>query len=169
MKRLIEDIEKKLKPFAEQANVTSNLDGGEGQVKTPYAFQRKPKSKQDIADENELINVDSFSKAEESNKNFESFDLFFKKIEDKVRHINEISYRDYKNAISSTQKQKINDSISNINKSLSEIDRMVNHVSKLKSEINDNNIFYSQSKSKLQKISNRLQTLTHKVRELNNE
>ena len=39
MKSLLKEIENKFEEI-EEANVTSNLDGGEGPVKTPHAFSK---------------------------------------------------------------------------------------------------------------------------------
>jgi hypothetical protein len=81
--------------------------------------------------------------------------------------INEISYNEFKSDDSSTQKQKINNSIKEISTQLYKMEQTLNQISKLKTEINgDQRIFYKSTFSKFGKISERILRLGNKIREL---
>ena len=63
MKSLIKEIEDKFEEI-EEANVTGNLDGGEGPVKTPHAFS-KSKDEEDLDDEAAYGNESDYNEVEE--------------------------------------------------------------------------------------------------------
>ena len=65
MKSLLKEIEDKFEEI-EESNVTANLDGGEGPVKTPNAFA-KSKDEDDLDDDH--IEVLGYKKAKESKMN----------------------------------------------------------------------------------------------------
>ena len=65
MKSLIKEIENKFEEI-EEANVTANLDGGEGPVKTPNAFS-KSKDEDDLDDDH--IEVLGYKKSKENKMN----------------------------------------------------------------------------------------------------
>lgn len=81
--------------------------------------------------------------------------------------INEISYSDFKNDDSSTVKQKINNSINEVNKQLYKLEQSVKQTMKLKTETNtENKVFYKNTFGKFNKIQERLNRLSHNIREL---
>ena len=65
MKSLLKEIENKFEEI-EEANVTANLDGGEGPVKTPHAFS---KSKEEDELDDDHIEVLGYKKTKESKMN----------------------------------------------------------------------------------------------------
>ena len=128
----------------EEDNTTTS--GGE--YETPFAFGKKVKKPKDSAYSEEM----------------NSTDRFFKKIEETI---NEISYNDYRDDHSKSERQKINDSILEINKRLREVEQMINHASKLKNEAgHSNEIFWKRTGNSFLKIKERLNRLTTKVVEI---
>lgn len=82
--------------------------------------------------------------------------------------LNEVRYKDFKEDSSLSTKQKINTSISEINKKLREVEVMIGHASKLKGETNsDQSIFWRSTTSKFQRIGERLLKVANKIREIN--
>ena len=104
MRNLIKEIEDKFEEI-EEANVTGNLDGGEGPVKTPHAFS---KSKEEDELDSDHIEVLGYKKAKESKMNSKKLKSLERKLETKI---NEISYKEYKKDENLKQHQKINHSI----------------------------------------------------------
>ena len=127
MKSLIKEIEDKFDEI-EESNVTANLDGGEGPVKTPNAFA-KSKDEDDLDDEH--IEVLGYKKSKESKVNTKKLESLESKLEKKI---NEISYKEFKKDDTRKQHQKINDSIKEINGMMFKLERMVNQNAKLKTE-----------------------------------
>ena len=81
--------------------------------------------------------------------------------------LSEAKYRDYKYDQSSTPKQKVNSSISTINSQLIKIERIINQNIKLKQESgSDNNIYWKSTRSKFQRVNERLMRISGKLREL---
>lgn len=120
-----------------------NTTGSDGFYNTPYAFRKSVKK----------VHDDSYSEPVE-----EMYE----------RAITEINYKDFKNDSSTTQRQKINNNILEINKMLKEVERMVTHASKLKLESGaDQGIFWKGTLGKFQNIDQRLNRLSNKIREFN--
>ena len=163
---LEQDIDKRLRELLEieeleEANVTANLDGGEGPVKTPKAFA-KSKDEDDLDDEH--IEVLGYKKEPAGNRNFEGSE--FKRVASQL-HLNEVSYKDYKRDDTSTNKTKVNEAIKTINRKLYEIERLVNQNVKLKKEMSvDNGQYWKSTKVRLGKISERILKVAHKFRDL---
>jgi hypothetical protein len=120
-------------------NTTSNLDGGLGQPRTPFAFRKKVKKPND--------------------------DIY---TESRSAGILEVAYKDWASDDSLSNKQKINKEISEVSKKLFEIDRMITRTSKFKNEIGaDSTIFWKETCSKFNKINERLLKISSKLREFN--
>ena len=127
MKSLLKEIENKFEEI-EEANVTANLDGGEGPVKTPHAFS---KSKEEDELDDDHIEVLGYKKTKESKMNSKKLESLERKLENKI---NEISYKEYKKDENLKQHQKINHSIKEINSMMFKLERIVNQNTKLKTE-----------------------------------
>ena len=89
MKSLIKEIEDKFEEI-EESNVTGNLDGGEGPVKTPHAFA-KSNDEDDLDDDH--IEVLGYKKSKEKKMNTKKLESLERKLENKI---NEISYKEFK-------------------------------------------------------------------------
>ena len=138
-----------------EENVTSNIDGGEGQPKTPFAFRKDEK--------------DPKTKSYGWESKVPKTNLYFQKIEDIYNRLslNELSYSDFRNDDSLSERQKINTNILEIGKKLREVEQMVNHASKLKLESGaDQSVFWKGTISKFTKINERLLRLSSKIREI---
>ena len=160
MKSLIKEIENKFDEI-EEANVTANMDGGEGPVKTPNAFSK-------TNDEDELdsdhIEVLGYKKTKESKMNSKKLESLENKLEAKI---NEISYKEYKKDDSRKDYQKVNDSIKKINRMMFEMERIVNQNSKLKTETGvHNGQYWKSTQTRFGKISERMLKVAHKLKEL---
>ena len=161
MKSFIKEIEDKFDEI-EEANVTGNLDGGEGPVKTPYAFS-KSKDEEDLDDEH--IEVLGYKKAKKTKMNTESKSM--KKLEDKLEKLIEATYRDYKNDDSMKSHQKVNNSIKEINRLMYEVEKIVNQNTKLKNETGvHNGQYWKSTQKRFGKISERMLKVAHKLKEL---
>ena len=164
-KFLMEQLESKFKQFEsedelEEANVTANMDGGAGPIKTPAAFA---KSK----DENDLdpdhIEVLGYKKSNKSKQNFEAIS----KMESQLENLIEATYRAYKKDESMSAKKKVNLAIKEINRKLYEVEQLVNQNTKLKMEVGvDQGQFWESTKVRFGKISERMLKISRKIKEL---
>lgn len=146
----------------DEANVTGNMDGGAGPIKTPNAFA-KSKDEDDL--DTDHIEVLGYKKAKKSKINTESKTM--KKLEDKLERIIEATYRDYKKDDSMKAHQKVNKSIKEINRMMYEVEKIVNQNTKLKSEMGVSNEQYWQSTQKrFSKISERMLKVARSLKEL---
>jgi len=135
----------------EEDNVTSNLDGGEGQPNTPYAFTKKVH----VPDEESYTDI------------VHPTDRFFKQIDDIYRRVNEANYNDFKKDDTRNERTKINEHILLINKRLREVEQMINHASRLKLESGANQtVFWKGTLRNFTKINERLIRLSNKIREM---
>lgn len=158
LREMLESLDDKYEFPIEEENTTSNLDGGQGQPQTPYAFSKKVKEPDDV----------SYSEP------VEETDRFYKKIEDiylrintKVQSLNEARYEDYVADDTKTQTQKINSHVLEINKKLREVEQMINHASRLKSESgSDQGVFWKRTIESFIKIRERLNRLSSKIVEM---
>lgn len=139
----------------EEDNVTSNLDGGEGQLNTPFAFSKKVKDPDDLSYSEPVHHTEKFY------KKFESIQA---NLEDKIARLNERSYQDFKQDDSKNEKEKINGHIIEINRKLREVEQMINHASKLKLETGaDHGIFWKGTIGNFLKIREKLTRLSNKI------
>ena len=160
MKSLLKEIEDKFEEI-EEANVTGNLDGGEGPVKTPYAFS-KSKDEDDLDDDH--IEVLGYEKSKEKKMNTKKLESLENKLEKKI---NEISYKEYKKDDTRKQHQKINDSIKEINSMMFKLERIVNQNAKLKTEAGvHNGQYWKSTQKRFGKISERMLKVARSLKEL---
>lgn len=146
----------------DEANVTGNMDGGAGPIKTPNAFA-KSEDEDDL--DTDHIEVLGYKKAKKSKMNTESKTM--KKLEDRLERIIEATYRDYKKDDSMKAHQKVNKSIKEINRMMYEVEKIVNQNTKLKSEMGVSNEQYWQSTQKrFSKISERMLKVARSLKEL---
>jgi len=160
MKSLIKEIEDKFEEL-EEANVTANLDGGEGPPKTPHAFS-KSEDEDDL--DTDHIEVLGYKKSKEKKVNTKKLESLEKKLE---KQINEISYKEYKGDDSRKQHQKINDSIKEINSMMFRLERIVNQNTKLKTEADvHSGQYWKSTQKRFGKISERMLSVARKLKEL---
>lgn len=160
MKSLLKEIEDKFEEI-EEANVTGNLDGGEGPVKTPYAFS-KSKDEDDLDDDH--IEVLGYEKSKEKKMNTKKLESLENKLEKKI---NEISYKEYKKDENLKQHQKINHSIKEINSMMFKLERIVNQNAKLKTEAGvHNGQYWKSTQKRFGKISERMLKVARSLKEL---
>jgi hypothetical protein len=160
MRNLIKEIEDKFEEI-EEANVTGNLDGGEGPVKTPHAFS---KSKEEDELDSDHIEVLGYKKAKESKMNSKKLESLERKLETKI---NEISYKEYKKDENLKQHQKINHSIKEINSMMFKLERIVNQNTKLKTEAGvHNGQYWESTQRRFSKISERMLKVARNLKEL---
>ena len=141
----------------DEANVTGNLDGGEGPVKTPYAFGKEE-------DENDNAEVFDYKKTKAADVHFEST---YKKMMKLANGLNETTYRDYKKDPTSTPQQKVNRGISEVNKMLGLMEKIVNNNLRLKTEMGvQSNHFWKSTGNRFAKINERMTRIANRLKEL---
>jgi len=164
-KFLMEQLESKFKKFEseeeiEEANVTGNMDGGAGPIKTPSAFA-KSKDEDDL--DTDHIEVLGYKKSKKSKQHFESVS----KLETSLENLIEATYRAYKKDESMSSKKKVNLAIKEINRKLYEVEKLVNQNTKLKTEMGiDQGQFWESTKVRFGKISERMLKISRKIKEL---
>lgn len=85
-----------------------------------------------------------------------------------IKQLSEARYKDWATDPASTPSQKINRSIQEVNRKLYEIEQLVNRSMKLKTEAGlDQDVFWKQTVSKFNRISERMLRVGNKLRELN--
>lgn len=103
--------------------------------------------------------------AEMKNTKF-PFEESFSKIRLEIDKLNEISYKAFKSDNTNTVKQKLNNSITEINKGLSRAEKLISHALKLKTEVGaDQSIFFKDTFRKFSIIGERMNRLQNKIRE----
>ena len=133
----------------EEANVTANLDGGEGPPRTPYAFGKK---------EDEKDNAEQFGY-----KKVKQESMFMKM----SKLMNETSYRDFKKDPTSTPQQKVNRGIMEVNKMLGQMEKIVNNNLRLKTEMGvQSNHFWKATGKRFSKINERMIRIANRLKEL---
>tara|TARA_R110000868_G_scaffold12456_32_gene59658 strand:+ start:297 stop:791 length:495 start_codon:yes stop_codon:yes gene_type:complete len=158
LKDILEKLDSNYEFPIEEENTTSNLDGGQGQPSTPYAFTDKEEEPDDAA----------------YSEPVQETDRFYKKIEDiyhrinlRVESLSEARYSDYVSDDTQTQTQKINNHVLEINKKLREVEQMITHASRLKSESGSNQgVFWKKTVGSFIKIKERLNRLSSKIVEM---
>lgn len=144
LSQLLEQVDQRFK--VEEENTTSNLDGGQGQPKTPYAFAKKVQDPDDPSYPEDVI-----------------VERFYKRISD----LCEGDYKSFKRDDSRNEKQKINGNILEINRKLREVEQMIDHAKKLKLETGqDSTVYWKGTFDKFLKIKERLNRLSKKIVEI---
>ena len=139
-------LEDKLKELEEE-----NVTGGGESFDTPKAFSVNGKE-----DENDNAEVVGYKKVKKESK--------FMSLAKKML-VKEVSYKEYKKDESATSKQKVNRAIREINSKLYKIESIVNQNIKLKSETGvDSNKYWKSTRSNLQKISEKMQRISERLR-----
>jgi hypothetical protein len=160
MRSFLKEIEEKFDEI-EEANVTANLDGGEGPIKTPHAFS-KSNDEEDLDDDH--IEVLGYKKSKEKEMNTKKLESLERKLESKI---NEISYKEFKKDDTRKQHQKINDSIKEINSMMFKLERIVNQNTKLKTEAGvHNGQYWKSTQKRFGKISERMLKVARNLKEL---
>ena len=154
MKKAIKDKE------IEEANVTGNLDGGEGPPRTPYAFGKDEDEKGSA----EKLGMKKISK---SNKHYRKVESIYKKMINTMEELNEVSYRDFKKDPTSTPQQKVNRGIMEVNRMLAEMEKIVNNNLRLKTEMGvQSGHFWKATGKRFAKINERMLRVAHRLKEL---
>ena len=158
MKQYFEDIKSVTEDEElDEANVTGNMDGGEGPVKTPHAFGEEE-------DEKKNAEVVGYKKVPSSDKQFERV---YKKMMATMEDLHELSYREYKKDPTSTPQQKVNRGIMEVNKMLSEMEKIVVNNLRLKTEMGvQSGHFWKATGNRFAKINERMLRVAHKLKEL---
>ena len=140
--KLREIIREIIKQNLEEASATSNIDGGEGPPKTPFAFSGKRKKDK--------------KKEKEVATNSTGFKV-----------VKEGKYHNYRNDDTLTPRQKIGRSMREVRNKLVELEKVVGMSVRLKNELNvDSRSYWKNTHKALQKISGRLVKLSSKVGEM---
>ena len=144
----------------EEANVTGNLDGGEGPPRTPYAFGKEEDEKGSA----EKLGMKKMSK---SNKHYRKVESTYKRMINQMEGLNEVSYREFKKDPTSTPQQKVNRGIMEVNKMLSEMEKIVTNNLRLKTEMGvQSNHFWKTTGKRFAKINERMVRIANRLKEL---
>tara|TARA_R110001583_G_scaffold31283_5_gene107139 strand:+ start:226 stop:837 length:612 start_codon:yes stop_codon:yes gene_type:complete len=144
----------------EEASTTGGLDGGEGPVKTPYAFGKEE-------DEKENAEAFGMKKTKDSNKHFIKAESAYRKTMKQMMGVNETSYREYKKDPTSTPQQKVNRGISEVNKMLGMMEKIVNNNLRLKTEMGvQSDHFWKSTGNRFAKINERMTRISNRLKEL---
>ena len=189
IERLRNYIREIIKQEIDEASVTGNIDGGEGPPKTPYAFKKKKKKKDESISEAKFhvrtdfgsIIIDAGSKGEAKMtvarklkggvKAIQSVNRVgiskAKQVSKKLESVNEGRYHDWRNDESLNPKQKIGHSMREVRDKLNELDKLVKMNVRLKNEIGvDSTSYWKRTHGAMKKISERLVKLANKVGQL---
>ena len=140
------------------------MDGGEGPPSSPNVFGAgraidKKKTK-DVS-----TNSTGFSIVDQNKPNIYFKGNMGESIYKKV--MSEINYRDYKKDESMSAKQKVNNSIKEVNRKLYEIERIIHQNNKLKTEMGvTSENYWKSTRAKFGKISERMVRVGHAMRKL---
>ena len=144
----------------EEANVTGNLDGGEGPPRTPYAFGEEEDEKGSA----EKLGMKKISK---TNKHYIKMESTYKKMMNQMEGLNEVSYREFKKDPTSTPQQKVNRGIMEVNKMLGLMEKIVNNNLRLKTEMGvQSNHFWKATGKRFSKINERMIRIANRLKEL---
>ncbi len=150
------------KAIKNEANVTGNLDGGEGPPKTPYAFGKEE-------DEKDNAEVFDYKKAKDTSNHSVKMESTYKRMMKQLSgfELNESSYRDYKKDPTSTPQQKVNRGIMEVNKMLGAMEKIVNNNLRLKTEMGvQSNHFWKSTGKRFAKINERMTRIANRLKEL---
>ena len=186
LKALVREL---IKKELDEASVTGNLDGGAGPPKTPFAFKKKKKKKDESISEVKFhvktemgsVLVDASGKGEAvmkvakalkgGRKGIISVNRVgvsqAKQVDQKIENVTEGKYHDYRNDESLTPKQKIGMSMREVRDGLANLEKLVKMNVRLKNELNvDSRSYWKNTNKALHKISERLVKLANKVGQL---
>jgi|TARA_R110000824_G_scaffold280345_1_gene468488 hypothetical protein len=186
LKALVREL---IKQELDEASVTGNLDGGAGPPRTPFAFKKKKKKKDESVNEVKFhvktemgsVIVDASGKGEammkvakalkKGRKGIISVNRVgvsqAKQVDKRLENVNEGHYHDYRNDESLTAKQKIGYSMREVRDKLNELDKLVKMNVRLKNEIGvDSTSYWKRTHGAMKKISERLVKLANKVGQL---
>ena len=186
LKALVREL---IKQELDEASVTGNLDGGAGPPRTPFAFKKKKKKKDESVNEVKFhvktemgsVIVDASGKSEammkvakalkKGRKGIISVNRVgvsqAKQVDKRLENVNEGHYHDYRNDESLTAKQKIGYSMREVRDKLNELDKLVKMNVRLKNEIGvDSTSYWKRTHGAMKKISERLVKLANKVGQL---
>jgi len=186
LKALVREL---IKKELDEASVTGNLDGGAGPPKTPFAFKKKKKKKDESISEVKFhvktemgsVLVDASGKGEAMMKVAKALKggrkgiisvnrvgvSQAKQVDQKIESVTEGKYHDYRNDESLTAKQKIGYSMREVRDKLNELDKLVKMNVRLKNEVGVNSTSYwKNTHNAMKKISERLVKLANKVGQL---
>lgn len=162
IKKILSELEESQEELDEMS-VTGNLDGGEGPPKTPFAFgkgRKKDKKKtKDVATNSTGMTLVK----KKPNRIYKGNigESTYKKV------MSEINYRDYKKDDTMSAKQKVNNSIKEVNRKLYEIERIIHQNNKLKTEMGvTSENYWKSTRAKFGKISERMVRVGHAMRKL---
>ena len=162
IKKILSELEESQEELDEMS-VTGNLDGGEGPPKTPFAFgkdRKKDKKKtKDVATNSTGMTLVK----KKPNRVYKGNigESTYKKV------MSEINYRDYKKDDTMSAKQKVNNSIKEVNRKLYEIERIIHQNNKLKTEMGvTSENYWKSTRAKFGKISERMVRVGHAMRKL---
>lgn len=143
----------------EEANVTGNLDGGEGPPSTPRAFCKCKGNDGEECQCNHDVEANGYEEVKLSE--------YKKRMLDQVSLKKEITYREFKKDDSMTASQKMNKKIKEINSQIFKLQREVKRCSKLKKDMGlTEDDVWKTSKPKLRKIRERLVKISHEIMDL---
>ena len=129
--------------------------GAVAPIATPYAFGQA---------DDDTIEVYGYKKVPKKKKNINTNETVFSKIS-KELHINEVSYKDYKDYPGMSAKKKLNTAIQECNTALYEIERFLKQNRKLREEESlgtDN--YWKSTAVKLVKMDQRLRSLREEIK-----
>lgn len=140
-------------------NTTSNLDGGEGQIRTPGAFHRPSSSKEDMKKQYQNSTTSTGYEIIES-----LYDLGKRRIK---KVLSEATYDEWASDDKQTPRQKLNAVINEVHRKLYEIEQTVKRANKFKGEGGmGQDVYWKSTLPKLKKISERLLKISNIVREM---
>lgn len=122
----------------------------------------------DLEEEDDGIGYNSPNvfKDEDEDEEPDVFKESFNSIQEKLNSLLEVSYKDFRQDDTKTVKEKLNNSIHEINKGLAHAERLIGHAIKLKTEVGANQtIFLKETFRKFTKIGERMNRLQSKIRE----
>ena len=162
IKKILNELEESQEELDEMS-VTGNLDGGEGPPKTPFAFG-KGRSKDKKKTKDVATNSTGMTLVKKKPNRIYKGNIgesTYKKV------MSELNYRDYKKDESMNAKQKVNNSIKEVNRKLYEIERIIHQNNKLKTEMGvTSENYWKSTRAKFGKISERMVRVGHAMRKL---
>jgi hypothetical protein len=155
--KIYDDIEEELSNISQQLeeeNVTANVAG----YQTPNAFMKKPARKSDETKKNSNLKNSVGKQVKKSYKNT----IPYKK------SLSEITYYDYKNDDSNTNKEKLNKCFIDIDKNLEDVKKIIDNNLKLKKDFQLDGQFWQNSSKKFYSINSKIVYIQNKLQELFN-
>lgn len=142
-----------------ESNTTSNIDGGEGPPRTPYAFSNKS----DTHKKKRMSNIEVNRDYTLVGDLYETFEHQIKDIEDSV---NEISYRSFKKD-NRTGREKVNKTLIEVYQKLKEVESLLDVNVKLKKEDDlHGEMWPKASPKRMRKIDMKINSIKRKLKEM---